>query len=70
VTWYPNKSDAQRGAMALCEEHQLELRVRASKDALDLPDRYVEPADQVVAAPAPPSIVYDALGRRDPGRRH
>lgn len=70
VTYYPSKSGAVRGAMALCEVHQLEVRLRASKDALDLPDRFVETPDQVVSEPATTSGVFRALGRRDPGVKH
>jgi NMD protein affecting ribosome stability and mRNA decay len=70
VTWYPEKSEAARGAMALCEEHQLELRVRASQDALELPDRYVELPDRIVASATPATEVFKAVGRVDPGLRY
>lgn len=71
VTWYAKREGATRGAMALCEEHQLELKVRAAKDATQLEDRYIETPDQVVAGVTPhPSAVYAALGRTDVGRIH
>jgi NMD protein affecting ribosome stability and mRNA decay len=66
VTWYTKGNSALRGSMALCEEHQLELKVRAANGATELPDRYIETPDQVVAQPAPPAtVVYAALGRAD-----
>lgn len=67
VTYYPPKAGAVRGAMALCEEHALEVRVRARINALDLPDRMVEPADRVFSEPVSVEATYRALGRVDPG---
>lgn len=70
LTWYPEHKLAVRGAMALCEEHQLEIKVRASQGALELPDRYVEAPDRVVAAPTPALEAFRAVGRLDPGVKH
>ena len=66
VTWYPHKNEAQRGAMALCEEHNQELRVRAAQNALELPDQMVQIPDVVVATHLPAEAVYASLGRVDP----
>jgi hypothetical protein len=71
LTWYVKREGAVRGAMALCEEHQLEIKVRAGKDALQLPDRAIETPDLGVAEIAShAAAVYSALGRRDPGIKH
>jgi NMD protein affecting ribosome stability and mRNA decay len=59
VTWFVKQEGATRGAMALCEEH-----------ALELPDRYVEAPDRVVASAGPARDVFLAVGRPDPGIKH
>jgi NMD protein affecting ribosome stability and mRNA decay len=70
VTWYDGDKIAHRGAMALCEQHQLELKVRADMNALDLPDRYVEEVDRAVTAPLSATAIIHSVGRADPGRKH
>jgi hypothetical protein len=70
VTWFPDRKISERGAIALCEEHHLEMRLRISQGALELPDRFIEPQDLPVAEPASASDVYSALGRADPGLKH
>lgn len=54
-TYYLKGHEAERGAMALCEEHQHELKLRAAMGALELEDRYINEADARVteARPAP-----------------
>lgn len=69
VTYYRRGENAFRGAMALCEEHQLEIKVRAAKDASELPDRYVEAPDLAVATPVSATEALHALGRQDQVRR-
>ena len=54
VTHYPNRDVAERGAMALCEVHFDELRERISRNALELPDRYLDETDVVSFDAAPP----------------
>lgn len=57
--------------MALCEEHNLEMKVRASKDALTLEDRMIDAPDTRVAYPSPSGpATFTALGRLDPGVKH
>lgn len=70
LTYYVKGEEPTRGAMALCEEHQLEIKVRAAKDALDLPDRYIDSVDMATVAAVPAPQVYSALGRQDPGVKH
>jgi hypothetical protein len=68
MTWYVKRGGATRGAMALCEQHQLEIKLRAAKDATPLEDRDIEARDSVVGKPmAPASDVFSSLGRIDPG---
>lgn len=66
ITCYVKGQEPFRGAMALCEEHQLELKVRADRDSLALPDRYLDTADAPVFQSPPAEAVYRALGRVDP----
>lgn len=72
VTCYRKGNDPVRGAMALCEPHQIELKARASKGSLELPDRLVDVPDLPVATTPSAPTVYASLGRLDPGlkRRH
>jgi len=56
--------------MALCEEHHLEVRVRASQDAVPLEDRFIDLADRIVASPTPAIEAFRAVGRIDPGVKH
>lgn len=70
ATWSTKGQDKTRGQMALCEDHQLELKARASKNSLVLEDRYINGPDIAVARGAPSTdAVYQALGRLDPGTR-
>lgn len=70
ATWATKGTDKTRGQMALCEEHQLELKVRASKDALELPERYLDARDLAAIAPVSAGATFQAVGRTDPGVKH
>jgi hypothetical protein len=70
VTWYPPKADAQRGAMSLCEQHNLDVRLSASQGATELAERDIPLPDRPVAAAVPASAVFSAIGRLDPGLKH
>jgi hypothetical protein len=67
VTIWGKEKEPERGAMALCEEHQQELKVRAAMGATILEDRdapsieHIERESHVAARE-----VYTAMGRKDP----
>jgi hypothetical protein len=52
VTYYQHRSAAERGAMALCAEHNQELSLRAHMNATELEDRYLDSTDTQLLAPA------------------
>jgi hypothetical protein len=70
LTWFPDKKKSERGAIALCEPHNVELRQRIQLGATVLPDRDIDPVDQVLAQPISAYAAFSALGRVDPGPKH
>jgi hypothetical protein len=57
LTYYPPKAGPVRGAMALCEEHHLELRLRASMNSTVLEDRMLDRVDALTMVAEPPATV-------------
>jgi len=70
VTYYEPKMPGQKGAMAFCASCAIEARNRASHNAEDLPDRYLDQGDMVTFPAAPAKVVFADLGRADPGLKH
>jgi hypothetical protein len=70
LTYYPPKAGPIRGAMALCEEHHLELRLRASMNSTVLEDRMLDAVDAVTMVPEPPTAVVRLGSAVDAARAH